>query len=67
MPISKRTQLAQARRNLKRIVEDESAFRTRIGGLSKEAQAKALQWFYGIRDKQQAYVEQLEDELKNGR
>jgi hypothetical protein len=66
MPISKRTQLAQARRHLKRIEEDEPAFRIRIRGFSPEAQEKAMQWFCGIRDKQRAYVQQLETDLADG-
>jgi hypothetical protein len=66
MTISKRTQLAQARRRLKRIVEDEPAFRVRIGGFSPEAQQKAMQWFWDIRDKQRAFVQQLETELEDG-
>jgi len=56
LPITKRTKLAQARRQLKRIEDDEPTLRIRMQGLSSEEQAKALQWFCGVRDKQRAYI-----------
>jgi hypothetical protein len=66
LPITKRTKLAQARRQLKRIEDDEPALRIRMQGLSSEEQAKAWQWFCGVRDKHRAYIQQLEAELESG-
>ena len=64
MGVSRRTQLAQARRNLRRIEEDEPAFRIRISGFSSEQQTFAMHWFEEIRNKQRAYVLQLEADLE---
>lgn len=63
MPISKRTQLAQARRLLKRIEGDEPALHIRVGGFSLEEQRSAMNWFTETCEKQRAYVQQLETEL----
>jgi hypothetical protein len=56
--------LEYARQELKRIVDDESAFRIRVAGLSADEQAKALEWFYRVRDKQKTRLQQLESELE---
>jgi hypothetical protein len=61
VPQSKSTQLASAKRNLKRIQEDEATFRVRIQGMSNTEQEKAIEWFYSILKQQQDYVRQLED------
>jgi hypothetical protein len=58
--------LEYARQELKRMVDDESAFRSRVAGLSAEQQAKALEWFYRVCDKQRARIQQLEFELEKG-
>jgi hypothetical protein len=62
MSCPKATKLEYARHRLKRMVDDESAFRSRVAGLSAEQQAKAVEWFYRMRDKQLAFVQQLESE-----
>jgi hypothetical protein len=64
--IPKPKKLKQARQLLKCIEDDESAFRTRIAGLSTEEQARAVEWFCRIRDKNRARVQQLESELEEG-
>jgi len=64
MAISKRTELAQARRQLKRLEHDEPAFRTRIGEYAPEAREQAITWFEGILEKQREYVKQLEAEVE---
>jgi len=64
--IPKATKLEQLRQRLKCIEDDESAFRTRIAGLSTEEQAKAVEWFCRSRDKDRARVQQLESELEKG-
>jgi hypothetical protein len=56
--------LEYARQELKRIVDDESAFRIRVAGLSADEQAKALEWFYRVRGKQKTRLHQLESELE---
>jgi phosphatidylserine/phosphatidylglycerophosphate/cardiolipin synthase-like enzyme len=48
------------------MVDGESAFRSRVAGLSAEQQAKALEWFYRGCDKQRARIQQLEFELEKG-
>jgi phosphatidylserine/phosphatidylglycerophosphate/cardiolipin synthase-like enzyme len=58
--------LENARQELKRMVDGESAFRRRVAGLSAEQQAKALEWFYRGCDKQRARIQQLEFELEKG-
>ena len=64
MSIPNPTKLKQARQRLKCIEDDESAFRTRTAGLSTEEQARAVEWFWRIRDKHRARVQQLESELE---
>jgi hypothetical protein len=64
--IPKPKKLKQARQLLKCIEDDESAFRTRIAGLSTEEQARAVEWFCRIRDRHRARVQQLESELEEG-
>ena len=59
-PLSKKTLLAQAKRHLKRIEEDEARLRLRIAGLDQDEQEKALQWYQGIVEKQREYVRELE-------
>ena len=66
MSIPKPKKLEHARQLLKRIEDDESAFRTRVAGLSTEEQARAAEWFCRIRDKHRARVQQLESELEKG-
>ena len=56
------TKLEYARRALKKIEEGESAFCTRIANLSADEQAKALEWFHRMREKQCARVQRLESE-----
>jgi hypothetical protein len=62
--IPKPIKLEQARQLLKCIEDDESAFRTRIAGLSAEEQVRSVEWFCRIRDKQRARVQHLESELE---
>jgi hypothetical protein len=66
MSAEKAIRLENARHLLKLIEEDESAFRTRVARLTPEQQAKALEWFYRVRDKQRARIKQLESELEKG-
>jgi hypothetical protein len=63
MSSPKAIKLEQARQLLKLIEDDESAFRTRVARLTAEQQAKAFEWFYRVRDKQRARIQQLESEL----
>lgn len=64
MAMSKRTELAAAKRKLRRIEEDEPAFRIRIAGLTEESQRKFLDWFHGILESERKHVQKLEEELE---
>ena len=65
MPLSLKTRLAQAKRHLRRIEEDEPAFRLRISGLTPEEQKEALRSFHRILEKQLEYVRGLEEQILN--
>jgi hypothetical protein len=62
MSPAKAIKLENARYLLKRIEDDESAFRIRVAWLTAEQQAKASEWFYRVRDKQRDRIQQLESE-----
>jgi len=64
MTMSKRTELASARRKLRRIEEDEPAFQIRIAGMTEAEQHMARRRFSDILEEQRKHVEQLETELK---
>ena len=66
MALSKTTKLAQAKRQLRRIEEDEASFRRRIAALSATGQEAALRWFHGVVEEHRAYVKQLEADVKSG-
>jgi len=61
MPMSRKTEIAQARRHLRRIEEDESRLRMAINGFSEDAKKIALRWYYGIVERQREYLRKLED------
>ena len=63
---AKALRLEHARQLLKLIEDDESAFRSRVAGLTAEQQAKALEWFYRVHDKQCVRIQHLESELAKG-
>ena len=63
MAMSKRTQLASAKRKLRRIEEDEPAFRIRIAGMPDGEQRKAIAWFQDVLERQRARVKELEGDL----
>jgi hypothetical protein len=63
MSSAKAIQLEHARHLLKQIEGDESAFRTRVARLPADHQAAALEWFYRVRDKQRARIQQFGSEL----
>jgi hypothetical protein len=64
MTMSKPTELASARRKLRRIEEDEPAFQIRITGMTEAEQRMARRWFQDILGRQRKRVEQLEAELE---
>jgi hypothetical protein len=60
-----RTRLAQARRVLRRMVEDETFVRRRVSEYSPEQQKLALKLHATTLEKQRAWVKELEDQLEN--
>jgi hypothetical protein len=60
MPLSKQAQLAQARRQLRRLEEDAEAFRRGIVDMPVEHRKPMLRWFQGIVQQQRNAVRQLE-------
>ena len=60
MPLSKKTQLAKAKRMLRKIEEDEPAFRIRIASMSEEERNVAIHWFNGMLQKERKHVKELE-------
>ncbi len=63
MAISKRTELATARRKLHQFEEHEPVFRIRIAGMTHADQRKVKQYFRDLLERQRKQVEMLEDEL----
>jgi hypothetical protein len=61
MPMSLKAMIAQARRKLRRIEEDEAGFRVRIKGFSETEQTAALRWYKGIVKRQREFVRKLEN------
>jgi hypothetical protein len=64
MPLSKAVELAQAKRQLRRIEEDRAAFQLRLKamGASPEATEKGLNWFNGVHARAEERVRELEAE-----
>jgi len=64
MPLSKAVELAQAKRQLRRIEEDRPAFELRLKamGASPEATKQGMQWFNGIHARAEERVRELEAE-----
>jgi hypothetical protein len=67
MPISKGTQLAQAKRQLLRLEQDEATLRLRIAGLSPAEQKMAAELYRHTVEKQRDCVARLERELDSHR
>jgi hypothetical protein len=63
MAMSKRTELATARRKLHQFEEHEPAFRIPIAGMKHAEQRKVRRYFRDLVEKQRKQVETLEAEL----
>ena len=64
MPLSKAVELAQAKRQLRRIEEDRPAFELRLKamGASPEATEQGMRWFNGVHARAEERVRELEAE-----
>lgn len=63
-PLSNRTRLAQAKRQLRRLEEDELAFRVRIATLPSEARDLSIEWFRRALEEQRKVVQRPESEAE---
>lgn len=63
MPMTKQTRLAQARRLLRRLEDDEPLMRLRIAEYSTEQQEVIVKSYANEVEKQRACIRQLESEL----
>jgi hypothetical protein len=63
MPLSKKIELAHAKRVLKRIEEDATRFRLRLADLPPEAQSIAIEQFKTGLQKQERRVRDLETQI----
>jgi hypothetical protein len=65
MPLSKRTELAHAKRVLRRLREDEPYFQRRVEEMEPEHQARAIAFYRKVIDDQIDRVRQLELQISN--